>query len=63
MFIKWLREFLNINGIYPDINFVLKMEENGFLSFLDVLVKRKPGTLGHVAYKRSTHFELLEYQI
>jgi hypothetical protein len=54
-----LQEFLkHLNGIHENINFIMKIEENGALPFLDVLViRRLDGTLGHTVCSKPTHAE------
>ncbi|XP_018569905.1 uncharacterized protein LOC108909916 [Anoplophora glabripennis] len=50
-------DFLDhIDGIHLDIQFTMEVDKNAALSFLDVLVERKPdGTLGHRVYRKRTH--------
>jgi len=52
-----LRKFLIfLNNQHPNIHFTIVIEENGKLSFLDVLVSKKAnGTLGHQVYRKLTH--------
>ncbi|XP_015119536.1 uncharacterized protein LOC107042848 [Diachasma alloeum] len=47
-------EFLNAQ--HPSIKFTMEIEQNGCLTFLDVLVRRnEDGTLGHRVYGKPTH--------
>jgi hypothetical protein len=42
-----------------NVKFTIKMEENGMLPFLDVLVTKKPdGSLGHTVYRKPAHTDL-----
>jgi len=51
-----LRKFLIfLNNQHPNIHFTIDIEDNGKLPFLDVLVSKKDGTLGHQVYRKLTH--------
>jgi len=55
-----LHDFLiHLNNIHPNIKFMMEVEKNQSLSFLDVLVSRRPdGSLGHTVYRKPTHTDL-----
>lgn len=45
-----------LNNIYADINFTVKVEQQGCLPFLNLLLILRPdGTLSHVVYWKPTH--------
>ena len=44
-----------LNTFHKDINFMYKLEINNKISFLDVLLIRKNGTLETVIYRKSTN--------
>ena len=52
-----LEEFVaHLNSIHGNIKFIMEVEKDGKLPFLDVLVMRKQdGTLGHTVYRKPTH--------
>ncbi|GJQ77972.1 hypothetical protein Trydic_g2333 [Trypoxylus dichotomus] len=52
-----LSEFLqHLKSFHPRIQFTMKLEEDGQLPLLDVLVNRnRDGTLGHRVYRKPTH--------
>jgi len=56
-----LQEFQkHLNGIHENIKFTMKIEQNGALSFLNVLVTRRlDGTLGHTIHRKPTRAEIL----
>ena len=48
--------FKHLNNRSDDIKFTMEEEDNGSISFLDVLVTRKKdGTLGHKVFRKKTH--------
>ena len=50
--------FKHLNNRSDDIKFTMEEEDNGSISFLDVLVTRKKyGTLGHKVFRKKTHTE------
>jgi hypothetical protein len=54
-----LQEFLkHLNNIHPNIAFTMEIEQDKTSPFLDVLVRRPDGSLGHSAYRKSTHTDL-----
>jgi hypothetical protein len=55
-----LHNFLNhLNNIHPNIKFMMEVEQNQSLPFLDVLVSRRPdGSLGHRVYRKPMHPDL-----
>jgi hypothetical protein len=54
-----LEDFLDMNSQHPSITFTMKVEENGQLPFLDILICRKEdGILGHTVYRKPTHTDL-----
>lgn len=52
-----LMEFVSsLNDMHEYIKFTVEVEQNGQLSFLDILIKRhQDGTLGCTVYKKLTH--------
>jgi hypothetical protein len=51
-------EWKNYN-IHKNIRFTMEIEMNRSLTFLDVLVTKKPnGSLGHSVYRKPTHIDL-----
>ncbi|XP_015118989.1 uncharacterized protein LOC107042456 [Diachasma alloeum] len=52
-----LNQFLEfLNAQHPSIKFTMEIEQNGCLSFLDILVCRnEDGTLGHQVHRKPTH--------
>jgi hypothetical protein len=55
-----LHNFLiHLNNIHPNIKFMMEVEKNQSLPFLDVLVSRRPdSSLGHTVYRKPTHTDL-----
>ncbi|XP_059066646.1 uncharacterized protein LOC131857886 [Cryptomeria japonica] len=55
-----LEEFhTHLNNIFPSITFTKELESNNRLSFLDVLICKKPdGSLGRQVYRKTTHTDL-----
>jgi hypothetical protein len=54
-----LQEFLrHLNSIHPNTTFTVEVEQNKVLPFLDDLVSRPDGSLGHSVYRKSTHTDL-----
>jgi hypothetical protein len=50
--------FKHLNEISKDITFIMKLEENESVPFLDVLVTRKQDkTLGHKVFIKKTHMD------
>lgn len=48
-----------LNSLHHNIKFMMELEEDGRLPFLDILLIKKPdGTLGHVVFKKPTHTNL-----
>ncbi|KAJ4430702.1 hypothetical protein ANN_19293 [Periplaneta americana] len=65
MFVIWphgqdtLPDFLrHINSQRPQIQFTMEVETNGKLPFLDILISRNNGSLGHAVYRKPTHTNL-----
>ena len=50
-----------LNSIDPDINFTTEHEQDGRLSFLDILVSRNNGTLFTNVYRKPTHTDKYLY--
>jgi hypothetical protein len=55
-----LRDFLqHRNSMHPNIKFIMEIEHNKSLLFLDVLVSRKPDrSFGHTVYRKPMHTDL-----
>jgi hypothetical protein len=55
-----LHDFLNhLNNIRPNIKFLMEVEQNQSLPFLDVLVSRRPdSSLGRRVYRKPMHTDL-----
>ncbi|XP_059067539.1 uncharacterized protein LOC131044502 [Cryptomeria japonica] len=55
-----LEEFhTHLNNISPSITFTKELESNNLLSFLDVLICKKPdGSLGRQVFRKTTHTDL-----
>ncbi|XP_059066412.1 uncharacterized protein LOC131857721 [Cryptomeria japonica] len=55
-----LEEFhTHLNNIFPSITFTKELESNNRLSFLDVLICKKPdGSLGRQVFRKTTHTDL-----
>ena len=50
--------FKHLNNCFEDIKFTMEEEDNGSISFLDILVTRKKnGTIGHEVFGKKTHTE------
>jgi hypothetical protein len=50
--------FQHINNMSKDIKFIMELEYNGNILFLDILINRKEdGKLGHSVYRKNTHTE------
>jgi hypothetical protein len=55
-----LHDFLShLNNIHPNIKFMMDVEQNQSLPFLNVLVSRRPdSSLGHRVYRKPMHTDL-----
>jgi len=66
MFMIWLHgagklnDFLNhINGIHPNIQFVMETKSDGHFPFLDNNIHRRPNSsVGHTVYRKLIHTNL-----
>jgi hypothetical protein len=57
-----LQGFLeHLNSIHQNIAFTMEVEQQGTLPFLDVLVRRTDGSLGHWVYRKPMHTDLYLY--